>query len=188
MSSRCSSSTCLNGNCQGCRNGSKYCNDPRCYPNCPDCSGETSINSISKRSTWQWILLVIITVLAVFLLILIVWGMYSSSDKDDSVQDQDQGVYYPQDYYQYQQQYQQPQYQEQQLEQAPPSISTYRPYEREIDASLDVDSAGSDIPMTTMLPDVSSVDLSNLSTPTVSSAKPAPMRQINVPDTKIRGF
>lgn len=77
MSARCSSMTCLNGNCQGCRNGTRYCNDPRCYPNCPDCEGITSEKCESKRSGTEWGLQIAITVLAVVALGLMLWGYFS---------------------------------------------------------------------------------------------------------------
>ena len=81
MSSRCSSSTCLNGNCQGCKNGSKFCNDPRCYPNCPDCSGETNLECLGGRNGWDWTLIIIIGVLTLLVLILFAsmgWGKNST--------------------------------------------------------------------------------------------------------------
>lgn len=84
--SRCSSSACLNGNCEGCRNGVKYCNDPRCYPDCPDCSGETSNSSVKKRSGWEWFLIIFITILAIILLIMLAWKFYTwSRGSDDTV-------------------------------------------------------------------------------------------------------
>ena len=64
MSNRCiASASCVNGNCVGCKNGNLYCNDPRCYPNCPDC--KTDVPSSSN-----WILITVILVLLGFLLIL----------------------------------------------------------------------------------------------------------------------
>ena len=77
MSARCSSATCLNGNCQGCRNGTRYCNDPRCYPNCPDCEGITSKKCESKRSGMEWGILIAIAVLALAALGLMLWGYFS---------------------------------------------------------------------------------------------------------------
>lgn len=62
MSTRCTLSTCVNGNCPGCRNGALYCNDPRCYPNCTDCNTSTSNTT--------WILTLVILILLVILLIL----------------------------------------------------------------------------------------------------------------------
>lgn len=75
--SRCSSVTCLNGNCQGCRNGIQYCNDPRCFPNCPDCSGKSSLKCVSRRDNWDWGLIVSILVLALVAILLLFWFNYS---------------------------------------------------------------------------------------------------------------
>ena len=77
MSSRCSSSTCLIGNCQGCKDGSKFCNDPRCFPNCPDCSDETKLECFGVRNGWYCTLIIIIGVLVLFILILFI-VMYRS--------------------------------------------------------------------------------------------------------------
>lgn len=79
MTSRCSNSSCLNGNCQGCRNGVKFCNDPRCYPNCPDCDGESSIDCVTRRDGWDWGLLIAITALALLAIFFLAWGFFSYS-------------------------------------------------------------------------------------------------------------
>lgn len=68
----CLSDTCLNGNCEGCRNGEEYCNDPRCYPNCPNCSGKTDTDKINGRSGWDWTLIIIIGVLVILVIILLI--------------------------------------------------------------------------------------------------------------------
>lgn len=34
---RCEDDSCQDGNCIGCRNGVRWCEDPRCHPNCPNC-------------------------------------------------------------------------------------------------------------------------------------------------------
>lgn len=103
MSVRCSSAACLNGDCQGCKKGVKYCNDPRCYPNCPDCEGETSGKCISKRSGWDWALLIIVGILSVILLVLIgisMWQWYNPIPETDSNSDPmpDNQQYYDQIY------------------------------------------------------------------------------------------
>lgn len=64
MSNRCSDPSCLNGNCAGCSNGNLFCDDPRCFPNCPDCTSDVSTTSNN------WIIIVIILVLLGILLIL----------------------------------------------------------------------------------------------------------------------
>jgi hypothetical protein len=73
--SRCSAANCLNGNCQGCRNGTIYCNDPRCYPNCPECASVSSIKCASRRDNWEWGIIVAIISLA-FVAILLLFISY----------------------------------------------------------------------------------------------------------------
>ncbi len=64
MSDRCSSDSCLNGNCEGCKGGVLFCEDPRCYPDCEGCPEK------SNNNTSDWILITIILVLAGILLVL----------------------------------------------------------------------------------------------------------------------
>jgi uncharacterized protein (DUF983 family) len=33
----CEEVTCVDGNCEGCKNGLVFCKDPRCSPNCRGC-------------------------------------------------------------------------------------------------------------------------------------------------------
>ncbi len=77
--SRCLSSSCLNGNCEGCKIGVKFCNDPRCFPDCPDCSDETSSSCVNRRDGLDWTLIIIIGILTLLLLILIVIGWNNNS-------------------------------------------------------------------------------------------------------------
>ena len=53
---------CPNGNCPGCRNGQIYCDDPRCYPDCPTCDVTTS--------SGNWIIIMIILILLGVLLVM----------------------------------------------------------------------------------------------------------------------
>jgi len=78
MTDYCLSSNCLNGNCIGCQNGKQYCNDPRCFPNCPNCPVENN-----KRNIWDWILVGVIIVLIILIIILFVFSF--SNKKDDCV-------------------------------------------------------------------------------------------------------
>ena len=56
-------STCSdNSNDPGCRDGKLYCNDPRCFPNCPGCDTNTS--------SGNWIIITIILVLLGVLLVM----------------------------------------------------------------------------------------------------------------------
>ena len=87
MSSRCLSSSCLNGNCEGCKNKVKFCNDPRCYPDCPDCSDETSSSCVNRRDGWDWTFLAIIGALALVLLIILLymgWGTFNNGTNNES--------------------------------------------------------------------------------------------------------
>ena len=77
MTSRCSINTCINGNCPGCKNGQPFCNDPRCFPNCPDCSEETELEFIGGRNGWDWTLISIIGVLVLLVLILFIAMRYN---------------------------------------------------------------------------------------------------------------
>jgi len=61
---KCSDPSCLNGNCEGCKDGQKFCNDPRCYPNCPDCPKSSSSTS------GDWVIILIILILAGVLMIM----------------------------------------------------------------------------------------------------------------------
>lgn len=58
--------TCPGGNCAGCRGGNLYCNDPRCYPNCPNCNTSPTTTTTTTSSWW---LVMIILILAILLLI-----------------------------------------------------------------------------------------------------------------------
>jgi len=51
-----------NPNGPGCLNGQVYCNDPRCFPNCPNCSTNTS--------SGNWIIITIILILLGVLLVM----------------------------------------------------------------------------------------------------------------------
>lgn len=68
MSSRCSSENCENGNCEGCKDGELFCNDPRCYPDCPDC--DTQVKTRSGDWIIALIILILVGVLLVFFIIL----------------------------------------------------------------------------------------------------------------------
>ena len=72
MSSYCLSNLCLNGNCPGCKNGVQFCEDPRCFPNCPNCvtSGPTSTSSSVNNSWGWWVYLIIIIVILILLVFL----------------------------------------------------------------------------------------------------------------------
>lgn len=63
MSNRCAdTSTCPDGNCEGCKNGEIFPDDPRCYPDCPDAKVTTS--------SGNWIIITIILILLGALLVM----------------------------------------------------------------------------------------------------------------------
>ena len=62
MSNPCLASTCLNGNCAGCRSGTIWCDDPRCFPNCANCPNTSSNNN-------SWLITIILVLLGVLLVI-----------------------------------------------------------------------------------------------------------------------
>ena len=62
MSNPCLATTCLNGNCVGCRSGAVWCDDPRCFPNCANCPNTSSNNN-------SWLITTILVLLGVLLVI-----------------------------------------------------------------------------------------------------------------------
>lgn len=63
MSNRCAdTSNCPDGNCEGCKNGEIFPDDPRCYPDCPDAKVTTS--------SGNWIIITIILILLGALLVM----------------------------------------------------------------------------------------------------------------------
>ena len=62
MSNPCLASTCLNGNCAGCRSGTIWCDDPRCFPNCANCPNSGTQNN-------SWLVTTILVLLGVLLVI-----------------------------------------------------------------------------------------------------------------------
>ena len=88
MSNRCSdTSQCPDGNCVGCKNGSLFCNDPRCYPNCPDCTNDSD----ESNNNADRIILIILLILAGILLILFIiagidyWNKTSEATEPKSI-------------------------------------------------------------------------------------------------------
>ena len=65
MSNRCAdSTTCPQGDCIGCAKGLAFCDDPRCYPNCPGCP-----NTVSTTNS-DWVIITIMLVLLGIVLVL----------------------------------------------------------------------------------------------------------------------
>jgi len=197
MSSRCSSAECLNGNCEGCKNGVKFCDDPRCYPSCPDCTGETSLHCDNKRDGWDWALIIILGVLTIILLIIIgymMWsyGCNSSVETDIELEDT---TYYPYEYQSgvlpgsnlpstdrvsdFSNQYRQAQL----ASPPPPSIGVRQALDNSVNTT-----AGPGLPSTERLPGFPTAGLDNPANVSVGSANIAPPVKPSVSDTTIRGF
>ena len=68
MTDRCQSSDCPGGNCPGCRNSILYCQDPRCYPDCPGCDTKPE-----GQSNW-WLTAIVLVLLGVLLVLGLVVG------------------------------------------------------------------------------------------------------------------
>ena len=95
MSSYCLSTSCLNGNCIGCKDGTTYCNDPRCYPNCPNCLTNTKKKSWWSWNFWWFVIIIIVLIVLVFLL------FFSFRNKCYKIQSKTQNIKYkPIKYYQ----------------------------------------------------------------------------------------
>lgn len=64
--------TCKNGNCEGCKNGQPWCQDPRCQPNCASCpfppGHDFGVNMI-----------VVIILVCLLTILFIVWFVYGPS-------------------------------------------------------------------------------------------------------------
>lgn len=46
MVNLCQKTTCYQGNCPGCKNGEKWCDDPKCTPYCTSCQPPISNDSV----------------------------------------------------------------------------------------------------------------------------------------------
>lgn len=66
----CSTITCPNGNCIGCRGGNLWCQDPRCAPNCPGCQ--------SNNSTWSVIVIIFVIIIGLILIGAVIWIYWRS--------------------------------------------------------------------------------------------------------------
>ena len=68
--SSCQSPTCQNGNCEGCKNGKTWCNDPRCFPYCRDC--QLPKNHETNANIVVWLLFSLLG--AIFIILLVGYG------------------------------------------------------------------------------------------------------------------
>ncbi len=61
----CQISSCVDGNCPGCRNGQLWCDDDRCFPNCIGCPKQPH-----RDSSTVWLLIFFIIVIFIIILII----------------------------------------------------------------------------------------------------------------------
>lgn len=71
----CQNSSCLNGNCSGCRNGNLWCGDPRCHPNCEDCP--------KNDNTFITFVIVIFVIFGLFLLGFLIYAIWKADRSDE---------------------------------------------------------------------------------------------------------
>ena len=62
--------SCPSGNCEGCKNGEKWCDDPRCFPYCRGCALIKDHETISAIGVW----IIIATLLMITFLLFIAYG------------------------------------------------------------------------------------------------------------------
>ena len=55
---------CLDGDCEGCANEHKWCNDPRCYPYCSDC-----LPVIGEDRYYTHVIIAIVIILIIILIL-----------------------------------------------------------------------------------------------------------------------
>ena len=64
---RCTGPFCTDGNCPGCKDGNKWCFDPRCAPFCPQCyiSGDKPVDHAVSVAIFAF--LAILSAIIIFL-------------------------------------------------------------------------------------------------------------------------
>jgi len=67
--SDCSRNRCQRGFCPGCKDGTTWCNDDRCFPNCPNCE-------IDDDHDLNAGVMIIIILLCLLTILFIVWFVY----------------------------------------------------------------------------------------------------------------
>lgn len=73
--------TCPNGNCEGCKDGVLWCQDPRCQPYCPECS----IPKDHDFAVWTMFLIIVLILIALIAIMLFAYGpkiFYHSKQKE----------------------------------------------------------------------------------------------------------
>lgn len=67
----CSDPSCKDGNCEGCKNGELWCQDPRCDPHCRECNPPDQ-----QEVAVNWVFGIVIALLIIIILMLILARMY----------------------------------------------------------------------------------------------------------------
>lgn len=70
MTDLCNSITCPDGNCEGCRDGQKWCQDPRCDPYCGNCTKMQDDEYIGGLVT----LIIVACLMVAFIIMLFLYG------------------------------------------------------------------------------------------------------------------
>lgn len=70
--SDCTSVACKDGNCEGCKDGVKWCSDTRCSPYCSGCE-------IPEHHDYAASVVIISTVISLFCIMLIILFFYGPS-------------------------------------------------------------------------------------------------------------
>lgn len=76
LTNPCSGPFCTDGNCKGCKDGHKWCLDPRCAPFCPQCyisDEKTADHAVSVSA-------IVIISIALALIIFIAYGPIEYED------------------------------------------------------------------------------------------------------------
>ena len=73
--SHCAASNCKNGNCIGCKDGKKWCDDPRCYPYCRDCNLTPSSDGLG------YLILLIIAIGIITIIVLVLANRHYSNQE-----------------------------------------------------------------------------------------------------------
>ena len=63
----CNKKTCKDGNCEGCKNHKKWCDDPRCFPHCRGCELPDDHEKSANIIVWTIILLLVFIFVILFI-------------------------------------------------------------------------------------------------------------------------
>ena len=66
---------CPGGNCEGCKDGARFCDDPRCSPNCKDCE--------QPSNAGLFVFIVIIIFVFVIIFVYVIWYRHMEVESAD---------------------------------------------------------------------------------------------------------